>query len=95
MNRDIRHDESGQRFVLETEHGKATLEYSKIDDETLDYESTFVPEEDREQGIGEDLVLHAMDWARENGFHVVPSCPFTRSVLEEHPEYQDAIAAGR
>lgn len=91
---DIRHDESNDRFVRETDHGEATLTYSRIDDETLDYRSTFVPEADREGGIGEELVLFALVWARENDYHVIPSCPFVKRVLDEHPEHQPTIAAG-
>lgn len=92
---EIRHDEADQRFVATTEHGEATLDYDRLDEETLDYTSTFVPEEDREEGIGEDLVLHALDWARENDHEIVPTCPFVRSVVESHEEYRDIVAARR
>lgn len=81
----IRHDMDNNRFVAETAHGEATLEYSRADANTLDYRRTFVPEADRGAGIGEALVLHALDWAEENGFEVLPSCPFVRRILEEHP----------
>jgi hypothetical protein len=82
----IQHDMEGNRFVMKTDHGEATLEYSRADEETLDYRSTFVPEEDRGSGIGEALVLHAADWAEEMGFRVLPTCPFVRRVLAGHPE---------
>jgi predicted GNAT family acetyltransferase len=82
----IQHDIEANRFAMKTDHGEATLDYHRADEDTLDYRSTFVPEEDRGQGIGEALVLHAVDWAEETGFRVLPTCPFVRRVLAEHPE---------
>jgi hypothetical protein len=82
----IQHDIEANRFAMKTEHGEATLDYGRADEDTLDYRSTYVPEEDRGHGIGETLVLHAVDWAEETGFKVLPTCPFVRRVLQEHPE---------
>lgn len=87
---DIRREED--RFVAALDEGEATLEYSWKDDRTLDYESTFVPEEAREDGVGEELVTHALDWARNEGYRVIPSCSFVRHVIEENPEYESLTA---
>lgn len=86
MTLEIRHDSDGNRFVARTPHGHATLSYARADEDTLDYRSTFVPSEDRNAGVGEELVLHALQWAEENGFDVNPSCPFVRHVLVRHPD---------
>ena len=90
MALEIRHDMDNNRFVAETAHGEATLEYSRLDVDTLDYRSTFVPPEDRGAGAGEALVLHALDWAESYGFDVHPSCPFVQRVLEAQPERAQA-----
>lgn len=95
MDLQIRNDEKRGRFVAEVAHGEATLEYSKLDDETLEYESTFVPEEDRQRGIGETIVLHALDWAEKNGYRIVPSCPFVKRVVDDHEEYRESVVARR
>lgn len=92
MNLDIEHDIDNNRFVAETEHGQATLEYSRADQDTLEYTSTFVPEEDRGDGLGEKLVLYALDWAEENDFLVIATCPFVRRVLDQHPERSEVVA---
>ena len=92
MDIDIKHDRDRQRFVARLDGGEANLQYSQADEKTLDYQSTFVPEEYRKQGIGERLVLEALGFARENDYQVIPSCPFVRRVLEEHTEYDDVIA---
>lgn len=92
MDVDIRHDPKRQAFVASLNGSEANLQYRQTDETTLDYRSTFVPEEHREQGIGERIVMEALDYARENGYQVIPSCPFVRHVLEEHSEYDDVIA---
>lgn len=92
MDLDIEHDMDNNRFVADTEHGQASLEYSRVDQDTLDYKSTFVPEEERGEGLGEKLVLHALDWAEENDFQVIATCPFVRRVLDQHPERSGVVA---
>lgn len=89
---DIRHDMDNNRFVTRTDHGEAILQYRRENEDGLDYRSTVVPVPDRGQGIGEQLVLHALEWAEENGFEVNASCPFVQRVLEEHPELQGVKA---
>jgi predicted GNAT family acetyltransferase len=89
---EIVNDIENNRFVGRTAHGEATLKYKRADADTLDFTSTFVPEAARNAGIGERLVLHAVDWAEENGFHVIPTCPFVRHVLDEHPERVGVMA---
>lgn len=92
MEIEIRHDEERKRFVAPVDGAEARLEYRAAGDRTLDYRSTYVPEAHRHQGIGEALVTRALDWARERGYRIVPSCPFVRGVIEDRPEYQDLVA---
>jgi predicted GNAT family acetyltransferase len=86
-----RHQPENERFVVETDSGEATLEYRHAGTKTLDYKSTFVPEEERSQGIGEQMVLDALDWARDNDYSVIPTCPFVKAVVKRHEEYQDLV----
>lgn len=90
----IWHDASRQRFVAPVDGHDAFLEYRPVGGTTLDYVSTYVPERARGQGIGQRLVLHALDYARAQGCHVIPSCWFVARVIERHPEYRQ-IAASR
>ena len=92
MEPEIVNDIENNRFVARTEHGEATLKYSRAGEDTLDFTSTFVPEAARGARLGEKLVLHALDWAQDNGFHVIPTCPFVRHVVDEHPERMGVLA---
>jgi predicted GNAT family acetyltransferase len=89
---EIRHDEKGARFVAEVDEEEAVLEYERLGEATLDYRHTFVPRRLRDEGIGSDLVRFALDWAAENDHRIVPTCPFVRSYLEDHPEISGVIA---
>lgn len=95
MDLEIRHDRDRQRFVAPLNGKEATLRYSEAGERRLDYRSTFVPEEHRHKGIGERIVIEALDWARDNGYEVIPTCPFVKRVLDEHPEYGDLLAGDR
>ncbi|HET6341621.1 MAG TPA: N-acetyltransferase [Gemmatimonadota bacterium] len=33
----------------------------------------------------------ALGVARDNGYEVIPTCPFVRHLLEEHSEYDDVL----
>jgi predicted GNAT family acetyltransferase len=50
-----------------------------------------VPPHLRGQGLGTQLVRQGLDWARGEGYKVVPLCPFTAQFIEENPEYQDLL----
>jgi uncharacterized protein len=91
MAPEVQHDEPHKRFVIALDGGPAFLSYAFATDRTLDLRSTFVPITSRERGVGERLVVHALEYARDRGYRVIPTCWFVARVLERHPEYR-AIA---
>jgi uncharacterized protein len=40
------------------------------------------------RGIAAELTRHALDHARAQGWKVVPNCPYVKTWIERHPEYQ-------
>lgn len=44
------------------------------------------------QGIAGVIVQFALDGLREKGFRVIPSCPYVRHWIDQHPEYADLQA---
>ncbi|WP_133131342.1 GNAT family N-acetyltransferase [Legionella yabuuchiae] len=91
MDLDIKHDKKSQRFVVEIEKKESELKYKKINDETLDFFTTFVPDEHREQGIASEITEFALRYAKNNNYKVIPSCPFVKSYIDDHPEYQELV----
>lgn len=80
---------------FELPHGGATakLDYDeKEGGKVLDLTRTEVPEELRGEGVGGRLVAQALDWARDHGRRVIPTCPFVEGYIDKHPEYRDLVA---
>ena len=88
----VEHDKPGRRFVTHLPSGKGILSYSLIGTKILDLEHTFVPPRERGEGVGATLAKAALDFAREAGYRVIPSCSFVRAFLDEHPDYADLEA---
>lgn len=87
-----RNDEK-ERFEITVDGATAILAYEEKDrGEILDLVSTQVPEELQGAGVGSRLVRESLDWARDNGRRVKPTCPFVEAYIERHPEYRDLVA---
>jgi predicted GNAT family acetyltransferase len=88
----IRHEPQARRFAAEVAGKTAYLSYRELDGRILDLDHTFVPREHRGGGLASQLTARALEYARERGYRVVPSCPFVASYLDRHPEYRDLRA---
>lgn len=88
----IRHDEINKEFIVIIENQVAALKYRVLPGrEVLEYYSTFVPPALRGREIGRKLVKFALDYAKEKQLQVIPSCPFVRYFIDEHPDYNTLI----
>jgi predicted GNAT family acetyltransferase len=67
-----------RRFYVEMNDDVAYLAYRRVDEKTVDYVSTYVPPPLRGRGLAERIVRHALDWAREQGLTVIPTCSYVR-----------------
>ena len=92
MNETIQHAVDDMQFVCVHQGVRSVLRYEDAGPTVLDYTSTFVPPEVRHRGVGSRLVQHALDYARDGGFTIRPSCWFVAEFIERHPEYRDLIA---
>jgi predicted GNAT family acetyltransferase len=68
------------------------LTYSLVEETSaINLDHTWIDPIHRGQGIGDQLVLKAIDYARENQLKIKPSCPFVIRFFEKHPEYSDLL----
>lgn len=82
-----------RRFEITVDGATAILAFEEEDGgDVLDLTSTQVPEELRGEGIGSRLVREVLDWARDHGRRVKPTCPFVGAYIDRHPEYRDLVA---
>jgi predicted GNAT family acetyltransferase len=102
----IQHDPERSRFhvppeALDDEAGPGdpghmanlgmVVSYKEIRPGVIELKSTLVPPHLRGHGLGTEMVRQVLDWARREGYQIVPLCPFVADFLEKNPEYQDLL----
>jgi predicted GNAT family acetyltransferase len=87
----IRHEPQTHRFVADVGAEAAYITYRQRDDHVLELDHTYVPASSRGGGIASQLTARALEYARERGYRVVPSCPFVAAYIDRHPEYRDLL----
>jgi uncharacterized protein len=88
----IHHDPAAHRFTTDAAGGIAYITYREGPGQVLDFNHTFVPPAARGRGIASRLTAHALGYARDGGYRVVPSCPYVATYIERHPEFRDLLA---
>ena len=89
----IYHDQENHRFFSNVKGKDALLQYDVLENNVLDFIFTYVPPESRRHGIAAKLVEEGLDYAKENGFHVRPSCSYVDRFVRNHKdEYTDLVA---
>lgn len=53
-----------------------------------------VPPELGGRGMGKKMVRQLIEYAREEGFRVVPQCPFVKALADKFPDWDDVIVKG-
>lgn len=94
MDPEIRHDPEARKFSTTVDGKEAYLRYALRGEGTLDFKSTFVPPELRGRGLAAKVVARGFEYAEENGFKVIPTCPYVETWLERHPRYRELVVAG-
>lgn len=92
MDYTVIHDEQVQRFEVFESGQIAYLQYALTEPYGyMDLLHTVVPKQLEGQGVGSALVQTALDYARDEGLRIIPTCPFVQVYLKRHPEYQNLV----
>jgi uncharacterized protein len=68
---------------------KMTFVFAGTDKIIIDH--TEVNEAYNGKGFGKMMVEKAVEFAREKEIKIIPLCPFTKSVIDKTPEFQDIL----
>lgn len=83
-------DDRRKRFFIALEGKEAHLKYRMKDENTIEYFSTFVPEEYRGKPYARELVECGLNYARENHLKVIATCPYVKKFISKNEEeYKD------
>lgn len=83
---EVEHNAQKQCFSATVDGYQAVLEYRALDEHTLDFYHTFVPNEMRGKGVAAVLAKAGLAYAKEQNYTVVPSCSYIATYLQRHPQ---------
>lgn len=83
---------SGGRYVATVDGHEAEMTFSRTSPTLIIVDHTGVPDALRGRGVGQALSLKAIEDARENGWRIIPLCPFFKAQVARHPEWNDVIS---
>ncbi len=87
----IRHERPARRFGARLDGLIAYLSYEERGDNVLEYAQVYVPPEQRGRGVAAEITRTALEYARENGYSVIPSCSYVAAFVRRHREYDDIL----
>jgi hypothetical protein len=93
MEAKVVHDEAAQEFTIDLEGDQAELAYAKPEDKVLDFQHTFVPENFRGEGMADKLIKTGLEYAQDNDYKVIASCPAVAAYVRRHKEYEPLLSS--
>jgi predicted GNAT family acetyltransferase len=87
----MRDDGQRQMLVGEVDGHECTIEVRRWSERIVEFKHTVVSPALRGEGVGQRFVSAALGWARRGGQRVIPSCPFVKKYVEEHPEESELV----
>lgn len=88
MDSPVTHNPQASRFEARIDGHLALCSYQRSGT-VLVLPHTEVPPELQGRGVAAALVAAALQWAREQGLRVRPSCSYVAAYMARHPETQD------
>lgn len=79
------------RYVYRAEGAEAEMVLSKVGETRVIIEHTEVPDAMRGMGVGQAMVLRAVEDARATGRRILPLCPFAAAQFRRHPDWEDVL----
>ena len=91
MDIEIKHDKQNNIFFASVNGKEAYLRYLMSESGEMNMIKTYVPPELRGQGIASVVVKAGLEYAKENGYKIIPSCSYVETYIERHKEYMSLI----
>ena len=86
----VNDERRGRYHVLRGKRPVAFSEY-ELEPGRIVFTHTVVRPEFEGQGIGSRLAEYVVQDAQTRGLRIMPVCPFVRSYLRRHPEYESIV----
>ena len=83
------HEPERSRFAVYESGQTAYLSYHVLEDGTLDFAYTYTPLAIRGRGIATAIIRTALEYAKDQGKKIEPTCPFVATYIDRHRNYQE------
>jgi len=88
METKVVHDKENQEFTIDLNGDQAELAYALPQDDILDFQHTFVPEDYRGEGLADKLIKTGLEYAQNNNYKVIASCQAVAAYMRRHKEFE-------
>lgn len=72
-------------------HHAGLMTYTWAGEERFIIDHTEVEEAYNGKGVGKEMLLASVEFARKNGKAIIPLCPFAKATFQKHEELQDVL----
>ncbi|WP_185097239.1 GNAT family N-acetyltransferase [Chryseobacterium sp. Leaf180] len=85
-------NEKNGSFEASVDGKKAGLiTYTWAGEDRFIIDHTEVEDEFGGQGVGKEMLIKAVDFAREKGVKIIPLCPFAKATFHKNKDLQDVL----
>lgn len=88
-------EKTGRFYIEEQNETLAELDYQIPAERSMLITHTEVNERLKGEGVGQELVLKAVEFARQKGYTIKATCRFASAVLKKNNGYHDVFNAGK
>jgi predicted GNAT family acetyltransferase len=89
---DVVNNEAEHRFEITIDGHTGFLQYAQTG-HRMNLLHTEVPPALGGRGLAGQLAKAALDHARDSHLHVIATCPFIKTYIQKHPEYESLVAS--
>lgn len=79
----------GGSYIVNLDGERAEMTYTRLKDDLVSIDHTFVPDALRGRGIAQALAAYAVQDIRQLKGKLVAKCSFMQTQLRRHPEWSD------
>ncbi len=92
---EVKHQElenKGRFYIGEKNDKKGEMTYSKAGDKLIIIDHTEVSDELRGKGAGKQMLMKAVEMARNKDLKILPLCPYAKSVFDKDESISDVLS---
>ena len=93
MTNQLIDNEELKRYDMPVEGGTPFIEYIKAQNYVC-LNHTEVPKALEGQGLGSAIIKLALETIKQEGKKILPMCPFVRTYIQRHPEWDELVMPG-